>query len=353
MGNYLGRMLEAAYRLKLVAQPRLSQQISPRMQIASGLVAPCSRKLIEIAMLSDEQEAFVSKLEVVRLRDGDVTDADLATFRERKGSTLGAYLREYARFDDLQGQTAVYVVRNKDDHHVVLFFSLHCGALFEPFDIKENIAVLISQVTKLSTVLSSPVRSVSPPDVLEYCISDDQEQIQDLTVSLQPPDLDQRVMTIRTSYNAKLFYKADVELEGDTNNIHRVRATIPGLELVHLALDESVRVQWRSLAGANGARHPIGAYIYWKHILPKVKEVCALAGCRVLFLFAADSTSESTLVAHYMATYGFAIPKDQGVAKPYYDWTCRFLSADIDTLLQKREEYFADLEGHGHEEDIV
>ncbi len=57
----------------------------------------------------------------------------LKNFRNEKGSPLVEYLNEKAWEEDENGVTAYYLVK-APDNQVVMFFSLKCGALFDPLD---------------------------------------------------------------------------------------------------------------------------------------------------------------------------------------------------------------------------
>ncbi len=97
------------------------------------------------------------------------------------------------------------------------------------------------------------------------------------------------------------------------------------------------------MAHNDGVRYTLGSYFYWTYVIPIVLNVCELVGCRYLFLFAADDSPDGTLVNHYKTSFAFSDPKEHGVSKPYYDWKCKFLSAEVAHLKAQQQTFFDSL----------
>ena len=64
-------------------------------------------------------------------------------------------------------------------------------------------------------------------------------------------------------------------------------------------------------------------------------EALKYVGCQYLFLFAADKSREEKLVRYYENQLNFIKPDELATAKPFYDFTCKFMCHDVSTLKRK------------------
>ena len=72
-----------------------------------------------------------------------------------------------------------------------------------------------------------------------------------------------------------------------------------------------------------------------------VMEALKYVGCQYMFLFAADKSKEEKLVRYYEDQLNFKRPDELATAKPFYDFTCKFMCHEISSLEKEREEFFA------------
>lgn len=56
------------------------------------------------------------------------------------------------------------------------------------------------------------------------------------------------------------------------------------------------------------------------------------AGCQYLFLFAADTSEDGSLINYYDVALKFKKPTEIGTNKPRYDFCCEFMCEDINEL---------------------
>lgn len=97
---------------------------------------------------------------------------------------------------------------------------------------------------------------------------------------------------------------------------------IPAIELTHFAVDE----RFKNPLGKESVY--TGEYIFWKFILPIVKDVAEKVACRALFLFAIDTPK---LIKYYKDILKFKEITNTNekqffeYAAPDYDEGCRFL----------------------------
>lgn len=304
-------------------------------------------------MFTTYQQDFVTHLKCVRLRDVSIDPTQLSSFQSKWNDNLTEYLKNSAQQDDHEGQTAVYLVVDERSGNIAAFFSIHCGSLFEDCDliISEITTKLKNSISEFEDAyaLSSDCRK--NVTALSPILLGKREKAKAFLKELKDEELKQKFIAIRKLNKIRSDLRTDCETEANRKNINRVAYTVPALELVHFCVDDGANDKWKQNAGPQGNRHKLGAHIFWNHILPIVENVCAFVGCKCVFLFAADSSSDGALVNYYKDVIGFSDLERLGVSKPRYDWTCKFLSAEIQTLRDKRTAYFQSLADA--EEDLV
>ena len=78
----------------------------------------------------------------------------IKNFYSERGAGLVDYLNHQGPQEDASGETAFYLVKNAIGQPC-MFFSLKCGALFEPFD-EEKMEKQIQQAKNILDMLSNP-----------------------------------------------------------------------------------------------------------------------------------------------------------------------------------------------------
>lgn len=81
--------------------------------------------------ITKEQEAILKSLKCERLSSNAENEKLIQSFYSKRGKSLVSYFKEYGMKEDKANTTAYYVIKTKEDE-VLMFFSLKCGALFEP-----------------------------------------------------------------------------------------------------------------------------------------------------------------------------------------------------------------------------
>lgn len=74
--------------------------------------------------ITEEQNAILDGLICERLRDNPNSSVLIQDFENRKGTLIVDYLKQYGLKEDLEGTTAFYIVRNKDND-ILMFFLLN------------------------------------------------------------------------------------------------------------------------------------------------------------------------------------------------------------------------------------
>ena len=149
------------------------------------------------------------------------------------------------------------------------------------------------------------------------------------------------VMEVCQKYGAKydVLKKLKEEESAERNKrILRVFTTNPGVHLVHFCRNKMAGNVWRGLG--LGSDRPMGEVLFWFFVAPIFEKLRALVGCEYAFLFAADASEDNSLMKYYAQSLGFCPQKELGTSKPWYDWTCTFMSLDITKISILRKKYF-------------
>ena len=280
--------------------------------------------------ITNEQDAILDELICERLRDNPNSSALIQDFENEKGTLIVDYLKQYGLKEDLEGTTAFYIVRNKNND-VLMFFSLKCGELFDPlFDEAEIEAgyeehLLIIQALK-NVESNEEAKNSAIKKIKELSDAKGISMQTALNLILRETKTKQRMLTALNK-----------EKEAEENEkISRVSKTYPGIELVHFCTNDNAKDIWK----AYGLKHSLGEVIFWKKIVPKFFEVQKIVGCEYAFLFAADLSEDRTLINYYDVSLKFEIDVEVGTNKPFYDFTCAFMCQKLTDMKKNQELYF-------------
>lgn len=280
--------------------------------------------------ITEEQEKILDELVCERLRDNPGSGALIQNLKNEKGTLIVDYLKQYGLKEDLEGSTAFYIVRNKNND-VLMFFSLKCGELFEPlFDEAE-----IKAGYEEHLLIIQALRNVEIDEgAKERAIEKIREVSDAKGISMQTA-LNLILRETKTKKRMLKVLKREKEAE-ENDKVARVSKTYPGIELVHFCTNDNAKDIWKMY----GLRHSMGEVIFWKKIVPKFFEVQSIVGCEYAFLFAADLSEDRTLINYYDVSLKFEIDVEVGTNKPFYDFTCAFMCQKLSTMKQNRENYF-------------
>lgn len=157
---------------------------------------------------------------------------------------------------------------------------------------------------------------------------------------------------IQKEVNIKLDARSDASKTEEGVNIKRVSKTYPSIVLTHFCKNTQITKKF-------DLKFPLGFYVFWEIIVPKVLKISQLLGCQYLYLFAADSSIKTTakdsfqhiiydiddeesaitydLVEYYKSEMKFEVVKDFTILKPHYDFECFSLFQPTNMLLHNRE----------------
>lgn len=272
--------------------------------------------------ITSEQLAILESLECQRL-SSDINNMYLVeSFYNDTNEAIAQTLKNEAFGEDESNSVAYYVVKHPNGQ-ILFFFSLKCGLLFDHFIRPE----LLDQLQKLAKELND--------------ISDDKtltpEQRRDITDVMEKIRANKGVT--KEDIHKLRQQKLDIleELEREFNaDIARVGKTFSGIELVHFCSNNDADDSWENF----GLPQLRGTIIFWFFVVPKVLEALKYVGCQYMFLFAADKSKDEKLVRYYEDQLNFKRPDELATAKPFYDFTCKFMCHEISSLEKEREEFF-------------
>lgn len=264
--------------------------------------------------ITEEQESILNTFKCERL-SSDIQNAEnIKNFSSDKGKLLVDYLQNFAWNDDITGKLAFYIVKSSENE-IILFFSLQCGALFSPID---ETAIYDNVMRKREIFLEG---------------GNVNENITKIT-------MDNKIKRLEYSYfknNVKTLIRLNKDKEKEKNkNIIRVDNTYPSIELVHFCVNDNFKQKWKEY----NFIHPVGEVMFWKYITPIIISVQNIVGCQYVFLFAADISTDGSLINYYNISLNFQQVNDIATNKPSYDFCCSFMCQKINEMIKKRKEYF-------------
>ena len=275
-----------------------------------------------------EQKQIIEKFSCERLSSNPENKNLIKSFVSKKGSLLVGYLHDYAWDEDIEGKTAYYLVKSPENE-IALFFSLKCGALFDPLDEK-----IIEQNAKQLQLLLQDVQGTNKSDKGKELVAHIRESFrlgQDIPI-------EQIIAKIKMSaQRAREFWESlNYDKKHENEQIIRVGHTYPGIEIVHFCVNDLVRDKWKSF----NINHPMGEVMFWKYIAPIIYEIQNSIGCQYAYLFAADTSTDGILINYYEVALKFERPTNVGTNKPRYDLCCKFMCQNINDLRKNCKEYF-------------
>ena len=280
--------------------------------------------------ITEEQNVILDELICERLRDNPDNYRLIQSFESKKGELIVEYLKQNGLKEDLEGSTAFYIIRNKNND-VLMFFSLKCGELFEPLFDETEIEAGYEEYLLVIQALNNVE---SDEEAKNNAINKIKRLSHDKGISI-PNALN--LILRETKRKQKILSYLSKEKEAEENEkVSRVNKTYPGIELVHFCTNDNAKDVWKSY----GLNHPLGEVIFWKKIVPKFFETQNIVGCEYAFLFAADLSEDRTLINYYDVSLKFRTDVEVGTNKPFYDFTCAFMCQKLSDMKENQKAYF-------------
>lgn len=274
--------------------------------------------------ISRNQIDILKSLKCQRLKDDEKNMYLVEEFSNSINDDIAQTLRNEAFKEDESNSVAYYVVKHPNGQ-ILFFFSLKCGLLFDYFINPE----LLNQLQKLSEDLKDIKNEKSLTPKQQQDVNEVLEKIR-ASKGITKDDL-------HKLHQLKLDILEELEKEISNKEIARVGSTFSGIELVHFCSNTDTDDLWANLE----LPQLRGTTIFWFFVVPMVLETLKYVGCQYLFLFAADRSKDEKLVRYYEDQLNFNRPDDLATAKPFYDFTCKFMCHEISSLEKEQAEFFA------------
>lgn len=285
-----------------------------------------------MSRITEQQKEILESFSIERLSSSVINLRLVGSFSNPKSDSLTNKIQSDAFEEDENGSVAYYVIKNKADGGIVFYFSLKCGQLYDKLIEKEHLRLMKNLFQYFDEIEKE-----------ESTSEEDRRLIKEIRESVRTS---KGVSKAELEKIQKKNNKAVTDIERVfTENLQRVGQTFAGVEIVQFCANENYRKLFDSL----GFFPPFGAIVFWHFLVPKVLEVRKHIGCQYLFLFAADTSDDESLIRYYRALH-FTDVGEHGAVIPFYDWTCRFMYQEISGLSEGKEEFFNDF--NRDEEDV-
>lgn len=275
------------------------------------------------------QKELIERFSCERLSSNQENKNLIKEFTSKKGASLVYYLQHFAWEEDIECKTAYYLIKSPDNK-AAMFFSLKCGALFDPLE-EEIIEQRAERAQKLLQLVQGIYHEGQERElaiqILEHFRSG-----QDITIE----EIKRRIK-LNAQQAKQILEQLNYDKEHETNEqIIRVGHTYPGIELVHFCSNDLMKETWRTY----NLNHPMGEVMFWQYIAPIIYNTQERIGCQYAFLFAADTSNDGVLTNYYNVALKFEHPTNIGTNKPRYDLCCEFMCQEISKLKQYQKIYF-------------
>lgn len=285
-----------------------------------------------MSRITEQQKEILESFSIERLSSSDINLRLVGSFSNPKSDSLTNKIQSDAFEEDENGSVAYYVIKNKADGGIVFYFSLKCGQLYDKLIEREQLRLIKNLFQYFDEIEKE-----------ESTSEEDRRLIKEIRESVRTS---KGISKAELEKIQKKDNKAVTDIENVfTENLQRVGQTFAGVEIVQFCANENYRKLFDSL----GFFPHFGAIVFWHFLVPKVLEVRKYIGCQYLFLFAADTSEDESLIRYYRALH-FTDVGEHGAVIPLYDWTCRFMYQEISGLSQGKEAFFNDF--NRDEEDV-
>ena len=276
----------------------------------------------ELTRITPEQEALLQGFTCQRLTENKENLHLAWEFLSCRNRGLEEKLRFEAWVEDMESVPAAYYIIKAPSGRIALYFSLKCGTLCDP----TYAARLTQTYNNVRQVLGELEQIGTRQEAVEF--------LEDVRTSgMFPMPMSRRELLdyFREVKQDKKWLKK--EKKSDIEKLVRVDMAFPAVELVHFCVNDRVRDEWKSL----GLGHAMGETLFWQFVLPKMLQINTLVGCEYAYLFAADSSRDSTLIKYYENVLHFECPTALGGIKPQYDFLCTFMCKRLRPLSRNRK----------------
>ena len=275
---------------------------------------------------SDINKALLANLKV------DVTENEntIAYIQQQTSKNLLNIIQNTAWDADLRNEEDYYLITYRNE--VALIFSIQNGCLYDGRD-------KVLQQTRLYYIIESCIKA--------RIDLDNNKNVEDAKKFLEKTSFASKNL-IQLKKIKKLFLKNNPHVKlkksdmDDKNVFHYVWNTYPAVELVLFWKNPNFKQTWENLIhGKNfpeASRYSMSDILFWFFISEKIQSITTISGCKYVYLFAADSSPNMRLIAHYNKL-GFSDDKTVSSLKPSFDFNCKFMCQTLENLKKNKESF--------------
>ena len=207
--------------------------------------------------ITKEQNDLLDSFKCERLSDDAGNEELMRSFTSKRGSSLVSYFTHFGMTEDAAGITTYYVIKDAQNE-VMMFFSLKCGALFDPLidesEVKQDFQRLLILLQAIENANGDSEKREEAIAILTKYQVGDRISIEDFN------NLVFRKASGKKNFLSQLF--GDKEKE-QNDKIFRVQSTHPGIELVHFCTNDNLRQKWQTYnLGILWEKHYIGNLLH-------------------------------------------------------------------------------------------
>lgn len=225
-------------------------------------------------------------------------------------SGIAAYLKHLAWEEDTQGQCAHYLIKNQENE-ILMLFSLKAGILYQSLDEE----AMVRQYEDAKTLLEAAAPGVETKK-----------------------DAYRELMRARGNL---LILQQDRQMA--PNSGIRAETTSPAVELFHFFLNDGARDSRKRMTEQLNAGLPLSQVLFWAFVVPVIRETQKQVGCRYVYTFVPDGSSDQQMVRYYQERLNFTSQEELSVVKPQYDFCCSCLYQSVDEMETFREKFFREM----------
>lgn len=278
----------------------------------------------KMQFITCKQNKILKSFTCERLTNDSNNRMFIKNFVNSRNKHLEQKLTELGWEEDEKGESAYYII--KRNNKIALYFSIKTGLLFDEekteSDLNKKIDAQQNELTNVKTKIG------------KYKISG---TVSTAIIKSFLKNVKNVKRMLSFSERQKELFLND-KLKEPNKKLNYVQTTYPGIELHLFCANENFKKDWE-LLGINPPNNRMGIILFWKFIIPKIIEIKRIVGCKYLYLFAADSTPDQTLISYYNILK-FQQNNSISTSKPSYDWSCFFMVQEINNLCKERKLFF-------------
>ena len=320
-------------------------------------------------MTINEQKKYLSENLIVEdLRLQESNKEDIKHFvQATKGSRLAEYLCDDAWEEDLNRNTKVFLIRDKNSRQIAFYFALNCGILYKEYSTLSLSPKEKAIVDKLIKAIRLSKKKDLSDKEKEYADNLYSEAYQEVYDNIEV----NRASNLITFAEEQSLKKEELEEIAKRTNVgehtKQVQDTFPAIDIKFLCRNKNYHIPIP-------LDFKMGVYVFWEIIVPHILKIADLIGCKYVYLFAADNSQvekETTLppmwtqdydpyeddetennteikklVNYYINEFKFRPVMEYMILKPSFERECYTLVQEVSSLSEKRAMIWS-----GHEED--